>query len=132
LIAPTNGRVQPYIDKQPDQGFSSVLRAPNGDFLAMPDNGFGAKDNSPDYVLRLYRISPDFRTKNRGTGTIKVRSFITLRDPNRRITFSIVADLSTYPGTAIPVDPGIRNGRWLTGGDFDIESVRESRTARCG
>ena len=27
-----------------------------GDFFAMSDNGFGAKPNSPDYVLRLYRI----------------------------------------------------------------------------
>jgi hypothetical protein len=31
-----------------------------------------------------------------------------------------------YPGSAIPVDPDIRRDRLLTGGDFDIESVREA------
>ena len=123
---PPNGRMTPFVDQQPVQGFSSVLRASNGDFLAMPDNGFGAKDNSPDYVLRVYRLSPDFRTKGGGSGTIDVKSYITLRDPDRRITFPIVADAQFYPGTAIPVDPRIQRGRWLTGGDFDIESVREA------
>ena len=55
LIAPANGRVPPFWDKQPVQGFSSVVRASDGDFLVMSDNGFGAKPNSPDYVLRLER-----------------------------------------------------------------------------
>ena len=126
LIAPTNGRVPPFLNKQPVQGISSVLRTSNGDFLVMPDNGFGAKENSPDFVLRVYRIAPDFRTKNGGSGNIQVKSFITLRDPDHRINFSIVADGSTYPGTSIPVDADLRSGRWLTGGDFDIESVREA------
>src|SRR5688572_2133557 len=31
-----------------------------------------------------------------------------------------------YPGTTIPVDQQIRDRRLLTGGDFDIESVREA------
>ena len=126
LIAPANGRTPPFVNKQPVQGFSSVLRASNGDFLAMPDNGFGAKDNSPDYLLRLYRISPDFKTKTGGTGTIQLESFITLRDPDHHITFPIVADGSVYPGSGIPVDAALRQNRWLTGGDFDIESVREA------
>jgi len=126
LIAPANGRVPPFLDKQPVQGFSAVLRAPNGDFWAMPDNGFGAKDNSPDFVLRVYRISPDFRTKTGGSGAIAVKSMLELRDPNRRINFPIVADAAVYPGTAIPVDPDIRERRLLTGGDFDLESLREA------
>ncbi len=123
---PPNGRMTPFVDQQPVQGFSSVLRASNGDFLAMPDNGFGAKDNSPDYVLRVYRLAPDFRTKRGGSGTIEVKSYITLRDPDYRIKFPIVADGEFYPGSSIPVDPRIRRRRWLTGGDFDIESVREA------
>src|SRR5688572_20021372 len=60
FIAPANGRTPPFLNAQPVQGFSSVLRESNGDFLVMGDNGFGAKENSPDYVLRAYRISPDF------------------------------------------------------------------------
>jgi hypothetical protein len=123
---PSNGRVTPFVDSQPIQGFSSVLRTAKGDFLAMPDNGFGAKDNSPDYVLRVYRISPDFRTRHGGSGTIDVTSYITLHDPDRKIKFPIVADAEIYPGSTIPVDARIQQNRWLTGGDFDIESVREA------
>ena len=103
-----------------------MLRTSRGDFLAMPDNGFGAKENSPDFVLRVYVISPDFKTRHGGSGTIGVKSYITLRDPDRRINFPIVADADFYPGTTIPIDPRIQRGRWLTGGDFDIESVREA------
>ena len=120
----TNGRIPPFVDKQPVQGISSVLPGPGRDFWVMPDNGFGAKDNSADYVLRLYRISPDFRQKQGGSGTIGIDSFITLRDPLKRINFPIVADAALYPNSGIPVDPAIRQNRWLTGGDFDIESVR--------
>ena len=132
FIAPANGRVPPFEDTQPIQGISSVLQAWNGDFLVMSDNGFGAKDNSQDYVLRVYRIKPSFRTKSGGRGTIKAHSFITLSDPYRRINFPIVADREFYPGNAlvpdntIPVDDEIRRRRLLTGGDFDIESFREA------
>jgi len=126
FIAPANGRIPPFTDKQPVQGFSSVLRTSKGDFLAMSDNGFGAKPNSPDYVLRFYRISPDFRTKNGGTGAIAVQSYVPLSDPAHRINFPIVADGAVYPGSAIPVDPAIREQRLLTGGDFDVESFREA------
>ena len=66
FIATANGRVPPFEDKQPIQGISSVLQAWNGDFLVMSDNGFGAKDNSQDYVLRVYRIRPSFRTNVAG------------------------------------------------------------------
>jgi hypothetical protein len=90
----------------------------------MADNGFGAKENSADFVLRMYRIDPSFKTKHGGKGTIGVDSFITLHDPNHKIAFPIVADGSVYPGSTLPVDPEIRKRRLLTGGDFDIESVR--------
>jgi hypothetical protein len=126
FIDPANGRTPPFPNKQPVQGISSVLRTGSGDFLVMSDNGFGAKGNSADYVLRVYRISPDFRTKHGGPGTIEVQSFFTLRDPRRRVNFPIVADGELYPNSATPVDPSIRERRLLTGGDFDIESFREA------
>jgi hypothetical protein len=126
FIAPTNGRVPPFVDRQPVQGISSVLRTGGGDYLVMSDNGFGAKENSPDYVLRVYRISPDFRTKLGGSGSIGVRGFFTLRDPQRRIPFPLVADAEFYPNSTIQVDASIRERRLLTGGDFDIESFREA------
>ena len=128
FASPANGRIPPFINKQPVQGISSVLRASSGDYLVMSDNGFGAQDNSQDYVLRVHRVSPDFKTKSGGTGVEVVQSFFTLSDPNHRINFTIVADRTVYPFTAlsIPVDPAIKQNRWLTGADFDIESVREA------
>jgi hypothetical protein len=128
FIAPANGRTPPFLAKQPVQGISSVLRARHGDFLVMSDNGFGAKNNSADCVLRVYRIDPAFRTRHGGAGTLSVESFFALRDPKRRVNFPIVADSATYPnGTgAVPVDPQIRENKLLTGSDFDIESFRQA------
>jgi hypothetical protein len=124
FISAANGRVPPFLRHQPVQGFSAVLRAEDGGYLAMPDNGFGAKANSADFVLAVYRLTPDFATRLRGTGTIGVTLHYNLRDPDHRIGFRIVADGDTYPGSAIPVDPSIRQGRLVTGADFDIESFR--------
>jgi hypothetical protein len=126
FISPSNGRTPPFPQMQPVQGFSSVLRAGNGDFLVMSDNGFGAKGNSADYVLRIYRISPDFKTKTQGAGSVTVHSFLSLHDPDYRLSFPIVASLANYPASGIPVDGSIKSNRLLTGGDLDIESVRSA------
>lgn len=136
-----NGVVTPFINRQPVQGFSAVLPGPEkGTFLVMSDNGFGAKANSPDALLRVYAVKPDFDAGtvspvDRITGDalqeFTSESYITLRDPWRRVPFPIVADGATYPGTptgggSIAVDPSIRAGRLLTGSDFDIESIRRA------
>jgi hypothetical protein len=136
-----NGVVTPFINRQPVQGFSAVLPGPyKGTYLVMSDNGFGNKANSPDALLRVYTVKPDFETGvvtpvNRFTGEelaeFAPQSYLTLRDPWRRVPFPIVADGATYPGTAtgggtIAVDPVIRAERLLTGGDFDIESIRRA------
>lgn len=137
-----NGVVAPYINKQPVQGFSAVLRGPvPGTYLVMSDNGFGNKANSPDALLRVYTLKPDFESGgvtpvNRFTGEEQADftsdSFITLRDPWKKVPFAIVADGTNYPGTPtgggapIPVDPAIKANRYLTGGDFDIEAVRRA------
>lgn len=148
-----NGRTLPLVDKQPVQGFSAVLPGPvDGTFLVMPDNGFGAKTNSPDTLLRLYTVQPDFRSWTgkglSGSGTVvpvdrdtgdkldsfEKRSYVTLNDNDQHLGFTIVADGEFYPyagsgpGSAdIPVDPRITKRRLLTGADFDIESVRVDR-----
>jgi hypothetical protein len=137
-----NGVLFPLINKQPVQGFSAVLRGPvKGTFLVMADNGFGNKANSPDALLRVYTVKPDFdsgavHAANRFTGDeqtdFTAGTFITLSDPWKKVPFTLVADRITYPGTptgggaAIPVDPAIKAGRLLTGGDFDIESIRRA------
>ena len=136
-----NGIVTPFINRQPVQGFSAVLPGPSrGTYLVMSDNGFGAKANSPDALLRVYAVKPDFQTGavlpvNRFTGdelpAFSSESYFTLRDPTHRVPFPIVADGAVYPGTAvgggtIAVDASIRAGRLLTGSDFDIESIRRA------
>lgn len=136
-----NGFATPFINQQPVQGFSAVLQGPKkGTYLVMMDNGFGSKPSSPDALLRVFAVKPDFEggaviPVNRFTGaelgSFTPESFMTLRDPWRRIPFPIVADGATYPGTptaggAIAVDATIRAGRLLTGADFDIESVRKA------
>ncbi len=132
---PINGVIPPFIDKQPVQGFSAVLKKDDGSFYVMSDNGFGAQGNSQDYVLRIYEVQPDFETAVDGSGTIAVDGFISLHDPDGLIPFTIIADLEYYPaeGTApkdnitsgIPVDHEIKEDRLLTGADFDIEAIQQ-------
>jgi len=94
---PTINGVSVPFASQPVQGFSAVLPAEPGSYWVMPDNGYGAKANSPD-----------FKTAKGGTGTVSVGEFIQLRDPDHKIPFAIT-----------------RSDRLLTGADFDIESVRK-------
>ncbi|MCK5232835.1 MAG: hypothetical protein KAR13_21355 [Desulfobulbaceae bacterium] len=42
-------------------------------------------ENSADYHLRCYTITPDFKTKEGGTGTITIEGFIELHDPDHHI-----------------------------------------------
>jgi len=136
LIAPANGVPVPFTDGQPVQGFSAVLDGPRkGTYLVMPDNGYGAKANSADALLRVYAVEPDFQrgvvrpvavVDGSSLPAFSARSFIGLRDPDHKIGFPIVADMATNPGSAIPVAAQIREDRLLTGGDFDIESVRRA------
>ena len=75
---PINGQAVPFADAQPVQGFSAVIQGPEGSYLVMSDNGFGSLENSSDYVLRVYTIRPDYRTRSGGTGAIEVEGFFEL------------------------------------------------------
>jgi hypothetical protein len=114
-IMPDNG-VTPPFPSQPIPGFSAILDAGGDQFWAMPDNGYGSKTNSADFLLRLYRIAVDFETDRGGSGSvdvlgyIHVLGYIQLSDPLGMIPF-----------------PLTREDRLLTGADFDIESVRLAR-----
>jgi hypothetical protein len=138
------GNLLPLLNKQPVQGFSAVLPgAASGSYLVMPDNGFGAQTNSADTLLRVYAVTPDFKTATGGTGTVSAASYstgatlpgfnnasrVTLADPDRKLGFQIQADLNNYYGlsTNAAVDPTIKAGRLLTGADFDIEAMRKDK-----
>jgi hypothetical protein len=98
---------------QPVGGFSAVLDAGDGQLWAMPDNGFGNKANSRSFLLRLYKVRPNWETKRGGPGTVTILKAITLRDPDLKVPFPIVNESTPE--------------RLLTGGDFDVESVRITR-----
>ncbi|GAA5514624.1 hypothetical protein Dcar01_03380 [Deinococcus carri] len=100
-------RGKPRFAGQPVQGFSGVQFGPGGDFLFLSDNGFGAKNNSADYLLRLYRLSLTAKTSPAAQGGVRVGTFIQLRDPDRRVPWLIVNEASPK--------------RLLTGADFDVE-----------
>jgi hypothetical protein len=133
---PVNGVTPPY-QGQPIPGFSGVIpsRTP-GQFVGLPDNGFGAQGNSADFVLGFYEFTPHFKTSGDGTtsrGPVDVHRFTPFSDPNglleRDPTFinggPVYTRMNYYPPPAqsIAVDPAIRNGRLLTGADFDVESI---------
>jgi glycerophosphoryl diester phosphodiesterase len=110
LLTGTNGRAVPF-NGQPVQGFSAVQFASDSTFWFMPDNGYGAKGNSADFLLRVYQVDPSFQgAEPNGNGTVNVNfsNFIQLSDPNNKVPFKIVNETAA--------------GRLLTGADFDIES----------
>jgi glycerophosphoryl diester phosphodiesterase len=99
-----------YFSSQPVQGFSCLVDAKDGSFWALADNGYGSIENSADFRLRIYRIRPDLRTRDGGSGSISVESYIELRDPDKKVKFAIVNQFTSE--------------RVLTGADFDVESLR--------
>ncbi|KQV73578.1 hypothetical protein ASC61_00270 [Aeromicrobium sp. Root344] len=111
LATPANGRQGPFAG-QVIPGFSAALANGDGTFWAQPDNGFGAKGNSADFLLRLYLVKPHWKTAAGGTGTTEVLRHITLSDPRHKVDFPIVNETGA---------------RQLTGDDFDIESVQRGR-----
>jgi hypothetical protein len=132
FTTPNNGVTPPY-NGQPIPGFSGVIPAWRpGTFIGLPDNGYGAQPNSADFVLGFYHFTPRFKTFADGTsspGPIAVHRFTPFSDPQGLLDASYIANGPVYDrtlyyptGTALVVDPAIKNGKLLTGADFDVES----------
>ena len=111
FIEARNNRQPPFIDQQPVQGFSALIKDEKGSYIVLSDNGFGARDNSSDYILSIYHIDPDFRTATGGTGSILVSNIIRLSDPDRHLPYPAVRDKDDL----------------LTGADLDPESFRRAQ-----
>ncbi len=92
---------------QPWQGVSGYAMAPaaDGSIVVLIDNGFGSKLNSPDAMLFFSHIRPDWES-----GAVEIVETVFLRDPDHVVPFRIA-----YEGT---------DGRYLTGADFDPESIQ--------
>ena len=118
----------PYLAEQPVQGFSSMVPADAGTWWALADNGYAWRPNSADFQLVFYRIDPRWGDG----GGPRVLEAIVLRDPDRRIPWTIVCDqesgvrLPDFSFNALPATPpacGTQAGaRILTGFDLDPES----------
>ena len=95
------------FEGQPLQGFSGLAMTalPDGNLVALSDNGFGTKSNSPDALLMVHQIAPDF-----AGGTVTIAKTVFLHDPDFKVPFRIA-----YEGT---------KERYLTGADFDPESIQ--------
>ena len=93
------------FDGQPIQGFSGIKTMPDGTFWTLSDNGFGSKFTSSDSMLFLHRMKFDWATNK-----ADVVENLFLSDPNKIAPFPIVMEGS--------------DKRYLTGADFDIESVQ--------
>jgi hypothetical protein len=130
---PVNGVTPPY-QGQPIPGFSGIIPSTRrGTFIGLPDNGYGARANSADFVIGFYTFTPDFKTSGDGTtsrGPVAVHRFTPFRDPNGLLDSTFITDGPVYnrvnyyaTGPQIPVDPSIRNRWLLTGADFDVESI---------
>lgn len=104
--APRTTGISLPFDGQAVQGFSGIVNEGNGTFLVITDNGFGSKANSPDAMLMVHRLAMDFKA-----GKIERRETIFLSDPDKKVPFPIVLE-----GTP---------KRYLTGSDFDIESIQK-------
>jgi hypothetical protein len=90
---------------QPVQGLSGIKNLKDGTFLTLTDNGFGSKANSPDAMLMFHVVKPDWKA-----GTVEHVSTTFLSDPDRKVPFRIVNENTPK--------------RYLTGSDFDIESIQ--------
>ncbi|GAB2567709.1 glycerophosphoryl diester phosphodiesterase [Paractinoplanes abujensis] len=95
-----NGFTAPFAD-QPIQGFSGIVDNGDGTFDVLSDNGYGNQANSGDFLLRVQKLAPSFRT-----GTVDVLGGITLTDPDTKVPWKLT-----------------RADRVLTGADFDPESI---------
>ncbi|MBU2668309.1 esterase-like activity of phytase family protein [Actinoplanes bogorensis] len=95
-----NGFTAPFAD-QPIQGFSGIADNGDGTFDVLSDNGYGNQANSGDFLLRVQRLAPVFRSN-----TVDVLGGINLTDPNNKVSWKLT-----------------RSDRVLTGADFDPESI---------
>lgn len=93
------------FDGQPLQGFSGIKAMEDGSFWSLSDNGFGSKINSTDAMLMLHHLTFDW-----DAGTVNVEKTLFLSDPDKETPFPIAMEGS--------------DKRYLTGADFDVESIQ--------
>ena len=74
---------------QPLQGHSGIKVMPDGSFWVLTDNGMGSRYNSADSMLYLNRHKIDWTS-----GKIDRQETVFLHDPDKKVPFRIVHELS--------------------------------------
>ena len=133
FITGANGVTVPFAN-QTVQGVSGILANSDGTYKVLQDNGFGAKGNSQDAILYNHDVRVDFRRASGGSGTVSVVRSNAITDTNNLSGFTRVADQAFYPvynsatnsstPSTIATAAAIRDGKLLTGADYDPESIR--------
>jgi hypothetical protein len=101
--AAINGVIPPFGD-QPVQGFSGIVHNGDGTFDVISDNGYGNQANSADFVLRMHRLAPVFRT-----GRVDVLGGVNLTDADGVVPFPLTRPDRVLGCWACP--PGLL--RWV-------------------
>jgi hypothetical protein len=93
------------VTGQAVQGFSGIVSLGQSRFLVLTDNGFGNKINSQDALLMVQHVKADW-----SKGQVALESTTFLHDPDKKVPFFIVNENT--------------DSRYLTGSDFDPESIQ--------
>jgi hypothetical protein len=128
----------PALPAQPIQGFSGLIpTATRGEYWAVSDNGYGARNNSADWELFVNRVRPHLQQGAAAPGAVDWLGGFGLSDPYRKISWKIVCDptngrdLPPFNFNVLPATPpalcGPAERRRLTGFDLDPESVQIAR-----
>jgi hypothetical protein len=131
LSVPATG---PLFPTQPIQGISGLVPAGHGAWWALADNGYGARNSSPDWQLAIYKLDLGFGAASGPT----VLDTVVLSDPGRKVPWRTVCDpthgsalpplsFNVFPATPPPACGANPSARLLTGFDFDPESVEIDR-----
>jgi glycerophosphoryl diester phosphodiesterase len=101
-----NGRSLPFPEL-PVQGFSSLIPLGENKYLALQDNGFGTRENSPDYPLNWFLIKIEFGKLSSDESHVNILQTTPLSDPDGFFPYTMEKPLM---------------GRIFTGADLDPES----------
>jgi hypothetical protein len=128
----------PALPAQPIQGFSGLIPTTvRGEYWAVSDNGYGARQNSADWELFVNRVRPHLQQGAAAPGTVDWLGGFALSDPYHKISWKIVcdptsgSDLPPFNFNVLPATPpalcGAASQRRLTGFDLDPESIQIAR-----
>ncbi len=104
LRNPATGLARPF-PAMALQGFSGIRSLGDDRFLMLTDNGFGSKANSADALLMFSVLRADWEA-----GRLVPERTVFLSDPDRVVPFPIATEATQT--------------RYLTGADFDPESIQ--------